>query len=499
MILRKLRRTHADYDAVTLQRHADLVAGGVEFHKRIDRYLLKHDVEPTKVYKLRCDQAYYLGYCAPIVQYFASWLFSSPLVFKSDPEIVDDWYSKFKEDVDALGTDLDQFMRHAFIQACIGRSAFWRVEFPEPVAEPRNKAEWQKQGLGSARLCYLPSKCLINWRRDEYGQFLWAMEHDCREELIEPTDDEPTVTETWTLWRADGSVQRWQSVHLKSRQPAPDDQIGEISAPSNPTGAMPIMEMKLPVELWVMNLLSDGQLEHFRKSNALSWSIDRTCYAMPVFNLKDTKKPPKMGAGYYLMLGIDEQLTWPAPPPAPFATIQEYNAKLKDELHRVTHMMAMGTENNAAALGRSAESKSADNSATEIVLGAMGRYVREATEKTYDLVSRGRGEKIEWHVGGMDNYRLPDVGTITANAIAIESLNIPSATLRRNLLTQVGLAALVDADEPTKDAIRKEIEAGVTDEDVAIMHQATVAGAQGTIKQAKLIGKDPASGEENAA
>lgn len=491
MELSKLRRTHADYDKVSWQRHADLLAGGVEFHKRITDYLLKHDVEPQKVYKLRCNQAYYLGYCAPIVQYFASWLFSSPLVFKSEPKNVDEWYDQFKEDVDTLGTDLDQFLRHGFVEACIARRAYWRVEFPEAVTKPRNKREWETQALGSARLCQLPAQCLLNWRRDEYGQFLWVMEHHCREELLEPVDEDFTVTETWTLWRADGSAQRWEKVYPKNRPPAPSDEIGEVPAPQNPTGAIPIVEMKLPRELWVMNLLSDGQLEHFRKSNALSWSIDRTCYAMPWFKLKDASKPPTMGAGYYGILGIDEDVMWPAPPAAPFATIQDYTSALKDELHRVTHMMAMGADNNAAAIGRSGESKLADNTATEIVLGAMGRYVREATEKTYDLVSRGRGETIDWHVGGMDNYRIPDTKTIIENVTSILSLNIPSPTLHRYLYAKAGLAEATDADEPTKEAIRKEIDQNVTDEDVTMNHQADVARAEGAIKQTDLIGREP--------
>lgn len=501
MILKQLRRVHCDYDALTWQRHADLVAGGVEFHKRIDRYLPKHDVEPQALYKRRCDQAYYLGYCAPIVQYFASWLFSSSLVFKSDPENVDDWYAQFKEDVDGLGTDLDQFVRRGFVDACIARSAYWGVEFPEPMATPANLAEWQKQGLGGARLRRIEPAGIINWRCDDQGQPLWVMEHSCRVELLEPADEEEMTTETWTLWRADGSVQAWQKAYRKSDKPDENAQVGEIDAPQNPTGTIPIVRLKLPPELWVMNLLSDGQLEHFRKSNGLSWSIDRTCYAMPWFFLEDAKKPPRMGAGYFGILGHNDRAEWLAPPSVPFATIQEHNSTLKDEMHRVTHMMAMGVENNAAAIGRSGQSKMADNIATEIVLGAMGRYVREAVERTYDLVSRGRGEVVKWHIGGMDNYRIPDVTTLTTNALSWLSLNVPSATAKRQVLIKATLAQLADADEPTKEAIRNEIEAGVTDEDAAMMHQATVAKAEGAIKQTELIGtsQDPAKDQENAA
>ena len=54
--------------------------------------------------------------------------------------------------------------------------------------------------------------------------------------------------------------------------------------------------------------------------------------------------------------------------------------RLKDEIYRVAQQMALGVENNAASVGRSAESKEVDSSSTETCLKAYASPVREAAE-----------------------------------------------------------------------------------------------------------------------
>lgn len=496
MLLKNLQRVHSDYDDVTWQKHEDLVAGGAQFHGRIERYLPQNDREPTQVYKRRCDHSYYLGYCSAIVGYFGAWLFASPLKFQSDPEQVDEFYTVLKEDCDGLGTDLDEFLKAAFVRACTTQRAYWQVKFPSAteMAPGSRLADWQKQGLGRAVLAHLPTENVVNWRRDESGAWMWVLTHECIEELVEVDDEEPTLTERWVQWYADGSARAWEKRYVKSSPPQANDAIGEIEPPYNPTGAIPIVELTVPHDLYIMGLLADGQLEHFRKSNALGWSIERTCYAMPVFFLKNPQSPPVMGAGYYLILGHEDKVEWPAPPPAPYETIQNYTTRLKEELHRVSRQMAVAIDASASATARSGESKDADNRATEVILSAFGKIVRGPVEKTYQLISAGRGEDITWQIGGMDKYQIPDAKGMAETALIIQSLRIPSATLHRELYGEVGATALPNLDETKKKMIRDEIQSGVTDEDVAMMHEATVAGEEATIKNTELIGKEPPNG-----
>jgi hypothetical protein len=471
MKLRQLRRTHAEYDRATLDLHGDLFAGGAQFHRNVSKYLPQGDVEPHAVYKKRCAVAHYVGYVAPIVNFFASWLFTCPLTFKADDDasidqVAQDFYSEFKEDADGLGTDLDTFLRDRFVQAAKDRCTYWRVEVPEQPTAEMHRAEWESTGLGRATIVPVNASALTNWKRDDRGAWEWVVEYSREESLREFTDDECKITETWTLWSADGEHRRWRAEYSKSKPPTEAQEIAEIPAPPTLVPGIPLVELSLPPDLWIVNLLASGQLEHFRKMAALSWSIDRTCYAMPFFFVKNKKSPPVMGRGYYGIMGLDEKVEWPTPPAAPFATVQDYAARLKDELHRITHQMQAAVDNTAAATTRSAESKQEDGRATEIVLSAFGSRVREAVERTFMLIAATRDDDVEWSVGGMDDYQLPDAKGLAESALATDPLRIPSVTFRRELLTRVALAQLPDVDEETRTKIRNEIKAGVNAEDM---------------------------------
>lgn len=461
-----LQRTHPEVDLALLRRHQDLFEGGASFRARVADYLPKNDVEPVAVHRRRCERAHYLNYCASIANFFASALFTSPPVLASEPEEVDPFYTVLREDADGVGTDLDAMLRDLVVRALVSRRGYVRVEFPEPSAEPTSLAEADDAGLRRARLVAVPTERVRHWRREPSGAFAWVVEHECVTALEDFTDAEALVTETWTQWVADGTARRWQFTRRASERVRPDVEVPEVEPPHNPCGAIPLVELSLPAELWLLNHLADPALEHFRKRNALSWAIDRTCYAMAWFFLKDAKKPPAMGAGYYGLLGVDERVEWPAPPSAPFDVIAENTRELVQELHRVAQQMALGVDNNASALGRSGDSKKADHEATEIVLKAYGQRMREPLERLMDLVSRGRGERITWSVRGMDVFDLADAATLTDMAVASDPLRIPSATYRRELFKSIAHAQLPHLDEDTRQKIDGEIDAGVHAEDL---------------------------------
>lgn len=463
----KLNRAHADARLDALRRHQDLFEGGDAFRARVAEYLLQNDVEPSSVFRLRCKRAHYLNYCARIVRWFAAALFASPPSLRSEPE-ADDWYtSDLKEDADGAGTDLDVVLRDAFTRALVGGRAYVRIEAPAPGdAAPSSLADADRMGLRRMRVCPVPTECIRNWRRHRDGSFAWVLEHERREELEEIDDDAPTITETWTCWREDGTATRWQIAYKPDARPTADTDVPEVDPPSNPTGCIPLVELRLPPELHLLGHIADAQLEHFRKRNALSWAVDRTCYAMPVFHLKDAKKPPPMGAGYYLMIGVDEKLDWPTPPSAPFEVVASMTRELVQEIHRVVEQMALAVDNNAAAaVGRSGDSKDADGRATQIVLPAFGVRVREFEEKILDLVSAARGDVVEWSVEGMDHFEAVDASTIVESALGADPLKIPSATHRRELFKSVSRAMLPHLRGDLRAQIDAEIDAGVNAED----------------------------------
>lgn len=452
MKLELLRRTHPDFAPGVLQLHADLFAGGAQFRQHIGTYLPQHDVEPGAVWERRKRLAHYVNYTAPIVNLFASLVASDSLSLDD----AGDWWSAWDKNVDGLGTDLEVFAKRRLVDALVAQRSWWRVELPTPDTTPDSRAQFDALGLGDARLVAVPTRNIVHWCREEDGSYRWVVEYDRREELEDWLDAAPTLTETWTLWHADGSTRRWQLRYAKgSNAPA---EAAEVEAPYNPLGTSPLVCLEMPSELYLLNLLADGQLELFRKRCALSWAIDRTCYAMPVLKTASKKKPDLMGAGYYLQLGKDDSLEWPAPPSSPFDTISAYIATLKDEVYRVAQQMASGVDNNAAAVGRSGESKKADAEATTTVACALGKLVREALQKTAALIASARNEEPP-KVCGYDEYKEDDLAELVDTAVNAKLLEIPSATFRKILQQRIAKASLEDLDEETKQKIDDEIAA----------------------------------------
>lgn len=464
----KLQRTHAEVDLDGISRSRDLFEGGSRFRAALAKYLPQHDMEPKQVYDRRLRGAYYLNYCARVVNFFASALMACPPSLKSDPEIVDAWWEEFREDADGRGTDLVMLARDFLVRALVSQRSYLRVEFPTAaeLAPGATLADADRAGARAARLVAVPTEHVRHWKRAADGSFDWVVEYDRVDGLEEFDDEDPTITETWTQWYRDGSARRWQTRYTSRAKPTSSSDVDEVEAPANPCGAIPLVELSLKPELCVLTHVSDAQLEHFRKSNGLSWAIDRTCYAMPWFFLKNAKKPPTMGAGYWGLLGVDEKIEWPAPPSGPFEVIRNNIADLVQEIHRVAEQMALAVDNSkSSSVGRSGESKAADHEATETVLRAYGQALRDPLERTLDLVARGRGESIDWDVAGMDVYDLADAKTLTEMALASDPLQIPSVTHRREILKAVSRAQLPHLDEETRQTIDREINAGVNAED----------------------------------
>ncbi len=471
MRLGLLRRRHTDCDCETWERYDALFRGGKKFRRIIPKLLPRHDVEPATVYKQRCDAAHYVNYAGPIGGFFASMLFSSPPIIRSQQENADPVYAAFKENADGNGTGLDTFVEARFVEALVARCAYWRVELPTPpppeLSATLSRKDYDDAGYRRPRLIALDANQITNWRLAPDGGYLWVVESERREELLDWSDDQPTVTESWTHW-TDATATRWAIAYRRDQAPSDDQEVPQSEAPSH-FGRIPIVRLELPETLWLMNVLGDPALEHFRKSCGLSWAIDRSCYAMPYFFLKNLQQPPAQGAGYYGILGADDRVEWPAPSNVPYDVLERRIAALKDEIHRVSIQMSRGVDNNAAAVGRSGDSKKADDDATETVLQAYGRPTKDAYEKTFELISFARDDDAEWSVEGMDVYDVAEAAGIIENALAAQPLEIPSPTYQAEIKTRAALAQMRDATEEVKQKVRHEIQRATTAESVMPM------------------------------
>ena len=462
MKLAQLERQHPDYDGDTLRRYGLLFEGGARWRRHAKEFLPRHDVEPSDVYKRRLKSAIYLNYAAPIVGAFVSWLFTGTVgvrVRNSEGAELPEWASDLKENANGR-TDLDVLLGRAMSAALVSQRAFWKVEAAEPPPG-LSLAEWKRQGFERVQLCCVPTERVTHWHADDEGRFHWLLEREECVELETFEAAEQRVIE-WTLWSAIAPPRKWRLVVDQNKPVDPTQDVPEVSGderaelPARP--GVPFVCLDLPRELWALNLIADPIVGITQKRNALSWAIDRVCYAMPVLYTASKKPVGAMGAGYFLQLGREDRLEYPAPPSTPFDVIENHVATLKDELYRVSQQMAAGVDNNAAAIGRSGDSKRTDAEATVIVLRKLGALVRDAVERTFDLAAELLGVPERFAAFGLDSFRLEDVGSIVEVISGVELAGVQSPTLKAELHKQLAARALPHAPTAVLSKINAEID-----------------------------------------
>jgi len=470
MHLKLLRATNPDYDADTWADYWALYSGGETWQKRAKRFLHPNPQEADDQYYQRLKAAHYRSYLGPIVDFFVSFLFTSQLVVRAQVDEktvdVDEYYSRLKEDCDGQGTDLVDLLKTRLTRALVDGASYVLVDFPSDGGlRPASVADWRDRGLDGAKLRSIDRSAMLDWEADENGELLWAIVYECTSPRRTPLDTRDGKLHRWRVY----DRQNLETYELYQEKGAFLDEEQSVQlVDSRPHGlqTVPIVRLSPPGGMWIADRVASAQKEHCILSNAHTWLIRRTCYAMPVFKIKDKSSPPKMGAGYYMMIGADEDFTWSAPDSSPFDSIRQEVASQKDEIFRTVHQMAQGVDNSAAAVGRSGESKQADAASTRVMLEALGSCVREAVGRVYSMLSAGRGEEYHWSIEGLGGYQVEDVDALLTAIGQVVLLDIPSPTFAKEIRARAALSMLPDADQAVKDVIRDEIEKNFVPESV---------------------------------
>ncbi|HEY3496019.1 MAG TPA: hypothetical protein VGK73_15080 [Polyangiaceae bacterium] len=482
----ELNQRHPSCDREHAEDLAALYEGGRRLELRYHKFLPQREHEKARRYQDRKAEAQYRNYLGPIIDYFTSMLFVSRPVLKAkdaqgnDVPDPGEYWTNLREDCDGGGQDLDALFKTALTQAMVEKAGWARLHQPNDGGpKPESAADFERRKLGECWLEQLDGESVLDWETDDNGRLLFAVTHKSEARRNGPSSKRDQIVETWQ-WLTPESVDTYRLTHPKDKPPQKTDEVPLISSVPHTFGAVPLVCLDLPTNLWVANRLKSPQLAHFRKLNAQAWSLSCTAYAMPVAKVRDPEEFKKVqGAGYGIAIGIDESWEWEAPPNGHFTALDTEIKAEKDEIFRIAHQMALGVENNAAAVGRSAESKASDAESTRVVLTAFSRAVKETIEVVLDLITRARGEKFTWSVEGLDDFAALDVDAFLEQMSKLKKDvgMIPSKTFAIQTNQRMAESLLRDADEETKATIRKEIEAGTTDpaEDAALERELAAA------------------------
>lgn len=454
----EIDREHPEYAVKKgmWKRYRDLYAGGDQFIANAAEYLVRRHREPLDIYGERLHRAFYENYLGSIVDWYASTLFRREpvLTFDGPNEAAKAFYSDFVEDCDRKGTSISDFFRRVLVDALVHGVSYVLVDFPRPVAAAQNRAEEAALGQDRAYLVPCSAPEVINWSHDEEGNLEWVILRTTALKQ-EPPGGGVWIKETrwWTYDKERFAAYR-RVEGTKDGKPVLVDEGRHGLAR---LGRVPLFELRISEGLWLANKAASLQLEHFNKSNALSWALTMGLFASPViYSEREWKQI--VGDSYYIQLGPEDRFGWTEPEGRVYQIAAENLNRLKEEIYRVCYLLTQAGGGLSGGSPQSGLSKQRDFTITQEVLRAYGDAVKDTMKRVLRAIEAAREDGLKVDVSGLDEFDIGDFSAELEDAERLLKLASGSKTLRREVLRKLALKYLCDIRQEVKDRIVKEID-----------------------------------------
>jgi hypothetical protein len=291
---------------------------------------------------------------------------------------------------------------------------------------------------------------------DEQGNFDWVVIRTkvVKKERIE--DQEWQYETRWAYY--DKQRFRFYRRTTTGAEVGPAELTDEGTHALAKLAQVPLIAMRIPEGLWLLNRAGSIQLEHFNKSNGLAWALTMGLFAMPVV-YSEREWSQMVGEGYYIQLGPTDRFGWTEPEGHVYQIAADNLAQLQEEIYRVCYLAQAGGSLDKGAK-ESGLSKQWDFSITQEVLRAYGDAAKEQIRRVLRAIAAAREDNVEISVTGMDEFDIADFSTDLADAGRLLNMGLNSPTLRKEIFKKLALKYLCDARQDVKDRIADEIETG---------------------------------------
>jgi hypothetical protein len=222
---------------------------------------------------------------------------------------------------------------------------------------------------------------------------------------------------------------------------------------------VPLFETRISDGLWLMNKAALLQLEHFNKSNALSWALSMGLFAAPVI-YSDKEWNQVVGDSYYIQLGPNDRFGWTEPEGHVYQIASENLMRLQAEIYRVCYLLTQA-QGSPSVAPQSGLSKLRDFAITQEVLRAYGDAVKDTMKRVLRAIAIARQDTVQVHVSGLDDFDIRDFSSDLEDAERLLSLGIQSPMLKKQVFKRLAYKYLSDVRQEVKDQIAKEIDASL--------------------------------------
>ncbi|HUS05326.1 MAG TPA: hypothetical protein VMZ52_03470 [Bryobacteraceae bacterium] len=454
--MQTIQLEHPDYLARRLmwQRYRDLYVGGEQIKNNAPQYLSRRQSEPADVYGERLAAVFYENYIGSIVDWYAATLFRREPVFhvEGNSQAGRKFFNEFTHDCDMKGSTITGFLRKQLVNTLVYGTSYTLLDFPRVASPLVNRAEEEASGAARAYLVEFTPENLINWSTDERGNYEWVV---LRTAHLRNADTQRLSWKEETRWtyydRQNYREYRESSGDAKQVHIVAEGRHGLAGQ-----NKVPLFEMRASEGLWLLNKAGLLQLEHFNKSNALSWALTMGLFATPVVY---SERPWNqiVSESYYIQLGPNDRFGWTEPEGRVFQIAAQNLSRLQEEIYRVCYLLTQAG-GASGATAQSGLSKLRDFAITQEVLRGYGDMVKDSLNRILAAVEAARGDGLLIGASGLDEFDVGDFGADLQDAQSLLSFGIESPTLKKQIFKRLAAKYLCDVRQETKDRISQEID-----------------------------------------
>ncbi len=449
-------REHPEYAAKKgmWKKYRDLYAGGEQIRENAFEYLVRRHKEPNDIYAERLSRVFYENYIGSIIDWYAATLMrrEAALLLDGSDEAAKEFYNDFAEDCDLKGTSIAEFFRKQIVETLVQGRSYIVVDFPRSPISVSNRAEEDAAGRSRAYLVDYSPEELINWSYDDRGGLEWAVIRTSS--LRKPkVSEKDWARETRWIYYDRWNYQVFQQLKEKEIRLVDEGPHGLAGQQR-----VPIFPLRVTEGLWLMNKAALLQLEHFNKSNALSWALTMGLFASPVI-YSEREWNQIVGESYFIQLAPGDKFGWAEPEGKVYQIAADNLVQLKEEIYRVCYLITQAAGIDSLGQHQSGASKQRDFSITQEVLRAYGAAVKETMKQVLRAIAAARQDNISIDVSGLDEFDIGDFSTELDDAAKLLSLGIDSTTLKKQVFKKLAFKFLSDIRQEIKTQIAQEIEA----------------------------------------
>lgn len=382
---------------------------------------------------------------------------------------------------DAPRQSFNQLLKCELLNALLCRRSWTLVDLPkvDPNAVITSRKDEEDLDLDKPYACHVDPENVLDWECDENGELLWVNVANVQCTRPSVLAGRSFMRETYTVYtREDWTrfIWEWDS----ETQECPDEEAPPTRIEKGPHsfGRVPLVCFELPEGLWAGGKLEGLATQHFNQESALAWSMYRSLFQFLVVQLASpdplnpVSEDPKralnqvIGPGRIMQLAAEDKAAFLGPQAGPYEVAMKKQDQVRDEMFRIMDQLAAASDNSAGSKKQSGDSKQADQISLVIVLRELGRRMREHAEDIYEMVAAGRGEKNkQFTAQGADQFDVVSMDSLVTEAVALETVQIPSKTFKTLYKFELARNALPGATEAQLDAIMNELKDGISAED----------------------------------